>query len=88
MICDFCKKEYKEESKIFTLFGNDLCLHDDKIKLALAVQGMSIKNDYLSVTVARGGKDSYEEKYIEESKKRGNTVVRGSDGLLREIGKE
>lgn len=88
MICDFCKKEYKEKTKIFDVFGSKFCVHDGEIKVLEALNGYGSKNDSLSVSVARRGNDKIEQKYIDNNKVKGNTVVRGSDGLLRALEKE
>jgi hypothetical protein len=85
MICALCKKEYKKQVVEVFLFGEKICLHDDKILFLHAVGAMPIKNDSVTAKVVKSGKSKVEEKYIRNSEERGNSVVRSSDGLLREL---
>lgn len=86
MICNFCGKEFEHESQVVEMFDSRFCLHDGKLKHYRAVGGLGLKNDTLSVKVAKSGRNRTEQKYIEKEKREGNVVIRGSDGILRSVG--
>lgn len=88
-VCTYCKKPYKREAETVSLFGSTFCLHDDQLDHYKTVRGMPMRsNPALSVEEAKWGHNSAEKKYIDKAHRAGDAVVRGSDGLLRRIGKK
>lgn len=87
MVCNFCHKKYEREAAVVELFGSRFCLHDDKLKDYRAINGLGAKNDSIkNVHVVKDGRNKTEQGYINEARKHGDSVVRGSDGLLRRVG--
>ena len=86
-ICDFCKKEYERESQVIHMVGSTFCSHDEKLE-KFKERNYPFEAMPLDVWLAKEGRDSAEQKYIDNARRSGDSVVRGSDGLLRRVGED
>lgn len=81
--CTHCEKEC-EKFEVFKLFGSTFCLHDQKLDDFKMLQGSPAKNDGISVSTTKG-LTKREQDFKESEARKGYTVVKGSDGIVRSL---
>lgn len=88
--CPDCPERYVDCHAKITFMGQEICVHDDNLRVYDATHGMPLRtaDAPMDFKEERNGRNMKERQYIEENRAKGYTVVRGDDGILRAIGQK
>lgn len=82
--CGFCGKPYEREAEVVYCFGR-FCLHDDKLDEYRGLAVSSVKNDSVAIS-GSAGFTPREQAFKDRENRKGNAVVKGTDGVVRSLG--